>query len=287
MRRLTGALAVLSVCVLAGLAGALVSVPDAEAFHAPSPYQSLRTSGGSSQYAQGFRNVLRGTGTSSSGYGALLDGQPVATKNAGNSVLYRARVGARYLPRVGLVATRLSLLGTAGYIGWRVYQHFYGGSTETIDVWLDTDTLGKNSVLSAAAVPTTFSGENQYYYWELADWVKTTGSRCSPAGTTDCFTLVLRTVHAYQGYISPLRIRVQGNQSWGDTLPNGTDTYLDFDQCEAAGISYGANGCYGAYDTGSYHYDATKGLGYMSTRTQTNIAGALQISLKLRPAIFV
>lgn len=172
---------------------------DAQAFHGGGdPFTSLRTQGSGSQFATAFKNFLSGSGSQGSAYGTLINGETANTKQGVRSMVYRARVGARFLPKLGLVAaTRLTLAGTAGYLGWKVYQYFAGGATTVNDLWIDWGSLGADVLINPDATPSTFNGGTSWE-WGAAWFQKKSGTTDCGVVSADCWVLMLSP--ALNGY---------------------------------------------------------------------------------------
>lgn len=245
-----------------------VSTPsEARAWGNPSdPFTQLKTGTADSGLRAWFKGLLSGKGTAALEYGTLMGGESTATKVQADSALYRARVGARFLPRLGLVATRLSLIGTAGYIGWRVYQH-YNGEDETIDLFIDSDTLGADALLNPAAV---WGANLESLTWDAAkgayaEWRNHSGSDCAGTGASDCFILYLNPA-SWDSFFGG---RGYKNQPFPSEVFRNTP---DWDQCQAA-FGYGMNNGYCAqYDYYPFR-DGNWGsqLAYMIDRTVENL----------------
>lgn len=231
-RRVMALLLVVAVCAIAGAA-----IPGEAHALSPgktgSPWNSLYSGGSSSGYVGKLVNFMRGQSTTQGlQYGTLIGGESTTTKGGVKTMTYRARVAGGFLPRLGLVATRLTLAGTAAYIGWRVYQSFSDGSTQTLDLWLDSASLGKDALANPCAVPTG-TGFQAYacgnYKWIDAAFVKesTTGT-CTPVGTADCWTVELYACYYW-------------DTGAGGCLGSGTEAFLVGYQATPSITSYQSN----------------------------------------------
>lgn len=195
---------VLLVVVLATFVG--LTVPrEAEAFHESSPFQSLRAQGTSSSFFNSFKQLLRGSGTPSTQYGTLIGGESSTTAKGLETMTMRARMGSRFLPVLGTVASRVTLYGTAAYVGWKIYQHFSDGGEVEVDLWLDANSLGKDALLNPAGIPTDLGDSNPKasFYWAGAGLVKQSGSNCAAVGTAECFVVELAPAYCGGGAPAP------------------------------------------------------------------------------------
>jgi hypothetical protein len=103
---------------------------------------------------QFWKDVMRNAVVSDSAKrSAYVDPLTTATRGRIFNTLMRSRIAARLLPASGSSAMlRVGLVGVGAYVGWRVYQHFTGGN-ETLDVWLDSSSLGADALYAGNAVP--------------------------------------------------------------------------------------------------------------------------------------
>lgn len=251
-------------CVAALAVVAAVAVPQpAQALTPPSPYQSLKTGGTSSSWWSWMKSFVGSGGSSVPEYGTLVGGESATTQAGVKSMMFRAGVAGRWLPVLGTVATRLTLTGTAAYIGWRILQH-YRGNDRTIDVWLDSDTLGKDALFNPAAV---WGTHQEGLGYANVSWERLAGTRCSPVFATDCWVLDLLPVGYFIGN-AKLIGRVNG-QAAGSV--NRTHWPV-WDQCDAAAATWT---CYGGWDSYAGTLDSEWGsqVGYMADRTIGNLAG--------------
>lgn len=182
-------LVVSALAVTAGLA----APREAQAFGGgpDSPYSKLVNGSADSSLRSWFKNLLLGRGTPASQWGTLVGGESTASATGAGTAMTRAQIAARVLPKLVPVAGRLTLAGTALYIGWRVSQHYAdgGASDEDFDFWLDADALGRDRLLNPLAAPGTYTDRLR---WFQADWAHATGSPCTAAGAgTDCYVLIL------------------------------------------------------------------------------------------------
>jgi hypothetical protein len=149
------------VWVRRGLLVAFVSVastvaagvhPDsAQAQPVDAPYTTIRNVGSSSTAAQTLYERLAQT-QSGANWRGTVNSYSNAQKNTIYTKVLRGQQAARLLPKFGVGLTRVTLAGTAAYVGWKVYQHYTGGDAE-YDMWLDSDSLGANSLFNGAGVP--------------------------------------------------------------------------------------------------------------------------------------
>jgi hypothetical protein len=263
--------------VAAATVAAMATPHEAQAYSGPSPWTDLATGKTSSSLWTHFKDLLAGrSGPVATQYGATIAGESTTTANGMNSMLTTARVGSRFLPRLAVVATRISIPLTVGYIGWRIYQH-YDDDPETPvikDLWLDADNLGKDALYNpvAAGAYIYSPGHPEYgefFHWKDAAWVPITGSRCTPVGGSPCWALELYP-EGTTSWSATDQVEYQGGLSENfasDATGFGRWTaWLDFDDCEAAGWTTGDNQpCYGAFY--SLFGGADFGMGLAATRT--------------------
>jgi len=135
-----------ALCITATLA-----TPERAAGQTQTPFDKLRAGTANQQIVDDFWRMIRKSYASH---------QQTTISNMSNtdkryifSRLYTARTNARLLPKVGLALGRISLVGTLGYVGWKVYQHYFQGGDTEWDVWLDSSTLGADALYAGNAVP--------------------------------------------------------------------------------------------------------------------------------------
>lgn len=299
--------ALLLVVVLVAIAGA--AAPDEAHALSPggtgSPWNSLSTGGSSSGYVGRLVNLLRGQSTTQGlQYGTLIGGESNTTKAGIKTMMFRGRVAGRFLPTLATVGTRLTLIGTAGYIGWRVYQHFADGSTQTLDMWLDSNTLGADALANPAASPSSpaqyYAGGSTAWKWWPAnvEWVKigdATACGAIGAGVTTCWSLWIKPTYCWDGVTNPLaascsntgRAWVSSQSGLGGTV--NTMQYLDHDQCLTAypTCGYGSGGTRSSWVGAWLEWRTIEnlegreyGANTVTTRTGTTTVGAYAIDWK-------
>lgn len=284
----------LRVAVFATFVGALAifagtAAPGAQAFADPPPYQQLTTEGRSSSLWGAFKSLvgLQPSSTTTA-YGTLIGGETPTTQAGIKSMLYRAGVRGRFLPVLGTAATRLTLVGTAGYIGWRIYKHYSGDSPVAVDVWIDGGSLGADALYNPCAVPdNTFPFPNYdqaatpcsaglpQYQWVGVAWAKETGSNCTPVGGGDCFALRFFPCFHHSGCLAPnafYSVEISGQIGYPDPEQYTVERILDIDDCLSTALPHGI-GCYQAAVSGATNGNSVYGMAYMVTRTAENLAG--------------
>lgn len=273
--KLRVAAAAVFVCSVAIAAG--TATPEAHAFSEPPPYQSLRSGGTLSSFFNGFKNILLGTGSEGTAYGTLVGSETPQTAAGASSWAYRARVGARLLPRFGMVATRVSLVATAGYIGWRVYQHYKGGD-KTYDMWLNSPSFGGDALYNFMNVP--FGTQQARLHWGTGGY-PVPGWTTPPLSDVPYCQATFGTDSCFEAQLS-----VYGSGSstsrapWAQWTPGGLPAdqqfteWADWDKCFAY---YGAADmpiCYGyPYSLGGMDPLWESQLGYGVWKTMQNLEG--------------
>jgi hypothetical protein len=220
-----------------------VRVETAEAFAPQKPFDDLVTSRAASSTWTTVKNLLIGGSNSTSlSYGELMSGETATTQKGMGGMLLRGRVGSRLLPRLGLAASRLTLAAGAAYVGWRIYQHYNGNDT-TYDLWIDSATLGADSLVNGLAVPSDLGGPSNHFQWKDATtaWVKESSAECVVVGGGDCWKLQLdpeycadwtdaRPLPSCGSFSTQADVRQTSPlQSYGE----GTTQYYSYDGCVA------------------------------------------------------
>jgi len=125
-----------------------------------------------------------------SGVGTAFVAYTSAQKTSILKKLLQGRMGGRLLPTTPATLAAVAAVGTA-YVGWRVYQHFTGGD-QTLDMWLNSEALGANSLYNLALLPGPYQNKAA---WSDAFWQRVTGvgEGACPAsiGVSACWRLVL------------------------------------------------------------------------------------------------
>ncbi len=289
----------LAVLLLAGVVST-VSPDPAVAQTPPTPIERIAAGTASdAEYNAYWRAVIRGAVTP--GEQAVLDGLGAADRGRIASALYRARMAARVVPGFSAAGlARIGLVGLGAYVGWRVYQHYSGGSTAQVDMWLDSDSLGKNALFNPCAVPfggnkspcilgwsrtgadrscdSESSAFNSGYSCESgAAWVystvsgSTTNESCYPA-SAPCWVL----------HLSPVAINAD---TWNGTLAHtdyfanfwsgdygwkASSAHWDYDSLAAYGDS-GLDCQYGNQSQAGYDWVWPRQLGYTVAKTMDNM----------------
>jgi hypothetical protein len=264
----TRRLAVAVVALLVGVVVATVGGEDAGA-QSPPPYLDLRNgiTASSDANKKAWANIIRSAQTSGSGtYGTSLqttiDGLPAGDRRVLFKRLLNARVAARLMPALRL-AGPIGLAITAGYVGWRVHQHFWGGG----DMWLDSAGMGADVLYNPDAVPFGNNKANLHWHysgsgslpWDDA-WV------ASPTGgSTDQMAAGSAGMVGAAWVYSTLNITGNGGcqwmgetecyllmlNPWADGVSSSNYAMGRFDtsrSCTTAGISMGTN-CWWDWDS--------------------------------------
>lgn len=270
-RRVVTLLLVVALATVAGMA----RPGEAQALD-PTPYESLRTSGTGSSWHTAFRALLDGrSGDAATRYGTLLSGETSTTRNGLRGMMWKARTGARFLP----ILTRVSIPLTAAYLTYRIVQNFTSGSDPNYDLWLDSDSLGKDALASGAGDPFGFSGCCMgFLNWHSAQWEQTPNSYCSVVGGPPCYHLELHTF-----------LQSGGNSTDVDTVggipqPDHDNLTIDTVACAAAGFRVnGSDPCFGTksafFGTGEYW------LGWIEWQTFGNMTQPTRLVGGVNPTL--
>lgn len=162
-------------------------------------------------------------------FGELTEGQ----KRNWLKRVMRGRLGARLLPLapgIGRLVLVGSGVGTAGLVGYTVYQLFSDGSRQTIDLWLDHRLLGKNALYNPKALPDQAYGLDAKYSWQHVEWQFRTGvglNGCPASlGFEPCGRLALRM--QMTPYVS----------SWADEWPQYVYNDVGVGQVESGRVTW-------------------------------------------------
>jgi hypothetical protein len=180
------------VALVAAIA-ALVSPPEAAAVDG-TPYDHLVAGTASQEEADALLGELDeryrpGATAGSSRWEELLLGTGLTAAQIKTLRTYLLRGGtkAKWLPKVGVVASRVSIPLTAAWVGYTVYREFADGSdSDTLDLWIDSATLGQDALYNLATLPTA---GNAHWYQDGVYWGRQIGG--CPTGTSVCYRLVL------------------------------------------------------------------------------------------------
>jgi hypothetical protein len=290
--------------VAAVVAAAGASPPAMAQTSPPSPIERLAARTASDEVVKAFwRDVMRNAVVNESAKRAtFVDPLNGSTRRHIFNRVMRAQQAARLLPLSPSMLGRVGLVGVGAYVGYRIYQHFAGG-TETFDLWLDSNALGADSLFNPCGVP--FGGWKCQNGWARdlssrscdseseagfsdgytcnsgAAWVYSAlsgdvNAGCSTAvtGLTECFVLHLAAVARDAGSWDGTVTRSEWSHNCAATTGvMGSSCWWSFDEAESAGPSGSVAANIWANSSQLNHDNAwPRQLAYSIERTWRNVA---------------
>lgn len=117
-------------------------------------FTDLRANPTTSSYLNDFYSKILADSERSAAWNSTASTWTNAERNVVYRATYNAGAEARLLPALdSALLLRLGLVGVSAYIGFRVWQHYHGGTDRHFDMWLDSGVLGKDSLYNPCSAP--------------------------------------------------------------------------------------------------------------------------------------